>query len=284
MKKKISILLVMMMTLAMFTACGSNAGSNADADMDDAYLDLGPEYIGTENSQNSNVNGSGSNTSKAALEGVYWLHEDDVFRTGFYMDGNGKFIEMRNYDVVEGTYEMVSVYEVPEGIEYEIMRHLGGTVETIFYLISTDGKIEQEPFVYSVVDEKTFYAKEEETTPNSGQGQGNENANTNTNGIAGVYWVTYDAYGEGDKQGFYVDGNGKYIRLYTDGTIREFSYKEITTNSVSDGIEYMIYGDDMGGMAYILGNDGNVYYDWDDGWSGGRDTYVAVSESEFYGN
>ena len=164
MKKKISILLVMMMTLAMLTACGGNAGSNADADMDDAYLDLGPEYIGTENSQNSNVNGSGSNTSKAALEGVYWLHEDDVFRTGFYMDGNGKFIEMRNYDVVEGTYEMVSVYEVPEGIEYEIMRHLGGTVETIFYLISTDGKIEQEPFVYSVVDEKTFYAKEEETT------------------------------------------------------------------------------------------------------------------------
>lgn len=104
------------------------------------------------------------------------------------------------------------------------------------------------------------------------------------NGIEGVYWVTYDAYGEGGKKGFYLDGNGKYTILLTDGTIYEYSYEEITTSTVSDGTEYIIYGDEMGGMAYILGYDGNVYYEWDDGWSGGRDTYVAVSEAEFYGN
>ena len=283
MKKKLCVILIMGMMLAMLTACGGNAGSNTDTSMDDEYSDMGPEYNETENASG---NDSTSDDSEAVLEGIYWLHEEDVFRTGFYMDGNGKYIELRNYDVVEGTYEMFDVYKTSEGTEYEVILHLDGNVESYFFMISADGKIYQEPFVYSVVDEATFYAKDEETTPDSGQGNENSNSNSNIdiNAIAGTYWINNDTHGEGGKSGFYIDGNGKYTILLTDGTIREFSYTDITVYSVSNGIEYLISGNEMGTMAYVLGNDGNVYYSWDDGWSGGLDTYVPGSRADFYGN
>lgn len=253
MKKRSRVLLVVIMILAMFTACGGgNSGSNVnggnDANMEDDYLDLDTEYNAPEN----NANDSEAESSKVVLEGAYWLHEEEVFRTGFIMDGNGKYRELRNGDLVEGTYEMLDVYESSEGIEYSFTLDLDGMVEERFLIISTDGKIYVEPFVYAVVDEETFYGKEEETTPGP--------APTIKYAFEGKYFIMKNT-GSGQMMIFF-DGANAHCKYEVGGTqLIPYTFDGVNTITFTGGYEgtftydaasETLYTDMMSGQTYVL--------------------------------
>lgn len=253
MKKRFSILLAIVTTVALVTGCGGgNTGSNVDAGNDaelgDNYVDLNTEYNEPEN----NGNDSEAESSKVVLEGVYWLHEEEVFRTGFIMDGNGKYSELRNGSLVEGTYEMLDVYELPEGTEYSFTLNIGGIVEDCYITISTDGKIYQEPFIYAVVDEETFYGKEEETTPGP--------APTIKYAFEGKYYIMKDT-GSGQMM-IYFDGVNAHCKYEVGGTqLIPYTFDGVNTISFTGGYEgtftydaanETLYTNMMGGETYIL--------------------------------
>lgn len=183
MKKKISILLVAVMTLAMLTACGSGENSKPNTGMNAGNGDS--IVSGTESG--SNVENEGGETGStitdySGFEGKYWYLMDYVddgmglCKYGFYLDGNGTMTQVTCYEdgrYEESTckYDSLTAEKTEEGIAYTFNRYYGGDSEPVegYWVVNTEGRISQQFWAedgefycdYSPVDAGEFYAKNE---------------------------------------------------------------------------------------------------------------------------
>ncbi len=101
MRKKLSILFALAMMLTMLVGCGGNT-------------DVGNTDAGNTNTENRNDENDTVDISN--LEGIYWLCTIGEVKKGFYMDGNGKYIDVyatAEFSLVE-EYTIGSVQLVEE--------------------------------------------------------------------------------------------------------------------------------------------------------------------------
>lgn len=183
MKKKISILLVVTMIVAILSACGGGNNSNPNTDASAGNED--GVISGTEsdaNVENEAGDAGSAITDFSGFEGKYWYLMDYVddgmgpCKYGFYLDGNGTMTQITCYQdgrYEESTckYDSLTAEKTEDGIAYTFNRYYGGDSEPVegYWVVNTEGRISQQFWAedgefycdYSPVDKGEFYAKNE---------------------------------------------------------------------------------------------------------------------------
>ena len=305
MKKKLSMLLLFAMMLTMLVGCGGMAVPGANG-----------------NQENE------SQTNKIAeFEGSYWLATGmtDVgsgeVKFGFYLDGNGKFIEIASYqdgrfEETEARYEGLRKLEDETGsavaiYEFDVYYNGDETPTSMCFYVEHSGYVsrfmrtENAELVcyHDSVEESVFYANKKVEQPEETQKPEEEQKPTVQ--IEGVYWyytetdMIYDYDGTlfAQRKGFYLDGNGNYIEVtayateYEDPWIVEHkgTYCNLTSKVVEYGIEYTFdycfetYGDSASDtMTYVVGWDGRVKKVIEGDYNKTNIYYAPVDKETFY--
>ena len=193
MKKKLSILLVVTMTLAMLTACGggnSNSNTDMNAGNEDSVVSGTEQGSNVENEGGDNEPDAGSAiTDLSGFEGKYWYMMDYVddgmglCKYGFYLDGKGTMTQVTcyqdgRYEETTCKYDSLTAEKTEDGIAYTFNRYYDGAPEPVedYRVVNTEGRISQQFWAedgefycdYSPVDAGEFYAKNESTGGGNG--------------------------------------------------------------------------------------------------------------------
>lgn len=107
----------------------------------------------------------------------------------------------------------------------------------------------------------------------------------------GKYWLT-TSNSQGDtniREGFYLDGKGKFIKMYTCASyteIEEFTYEEIFVSEVPNGTEYTfeVYknGEPMAQEMWVVSQDGKIHIEFPGIPEAHPFDYEVVDEASFY--
>lgn len=161
-------------------------------------------------------------TPAVQFVGVYWYLTEELDgegggRDGFYLDGNGNFIQVSKseqnnfYKEEQWTYSNLTSKTVADGVEFtfDIYNKKYNVSSTVSYVVGHDGRIKREVYesdwggiwYYAPVDQATFYAKP----------AGYVDAPYYEYAFMGCYFIEMTSDWQYKNYGLYLDSNYAYL-------------------------------------------------------------------------